>query len=66
MTILTQKIEKENKNTYLFENFHIRPNNVKVITDKVNVDPKRYFIKTKEMKQEDVGKLDESLKKQLK
>ena len=50
MTILTQKIEKENRNTYLFENFHIRPNNVKVITDKVNVDPKKYFIKTKEMK----------------
>lgn len=58
MTILTQKIEKENKNIVLYENFHLRPNSINTIPDKVHVDPKKYIItgnKTKGLKTEKLG-----------
>jgi hypothetical protein len=44
MTILTQRIEKENKNIILFDKFHIRPNSINTVTDKVNINPKNYTI----------------------
>ena len=59
MTILTQKIEKENKNIVLYENFHIRPNSINTVPDKVHVDPKKYIITgqtTKGIKTEKLGK----------
>lgn len=50
MIIWNQTIEKENKNIKLYTKFHITPSNIYQVTDKIGIDPDRYFIQSKKTK----------------